>query len=193
MEYFCANAVIITETTQQRKSDGIPSEWQNKRGEHPNCGMLLVALFHIQLNTRITVLVDDQVHFLDILIEELPLLCRGHVDACGSQGLVEHVVDIQLQGLIQSPVDLVEKGVLFDALRVGIIEVVYVAVEDAAVSQGRFHVRTALFPLDHHQEPSLRQGCDQTPVIGVTGHDDEGVHQISVVLHAGPGGHLNID
>ena len=95
--------------------------------------MLLFALFHIQLNTRITVLVDDQVHFLDVLIEELPLLCRGHVDACGSQGLVEHVVDIQLQGLIQSPVDLVEKGVLFDALGVGVIEVVDVAVEDAAV------------------------------------------------------------
>ena len=104
------------------------------------------------------------------------------------EGVVEHLVDVQVDGPAQGLVQSLEEGAAADLLGVAGVEIVDEAVEDLRVGQGLLHVDAAFLPFHHDQEFGVGHRGDEAPIVGVAGDDEEGVHVVSVVLLAGAGG-----
>ena len=64
-----------------------------------------------QFNADVSVLVDGQRHVSDVLLIELPPLCGRHFDPRVSQSSVKHIVDVQVNGVVNPAVHLLEQCV----------------------------------------------------------------------------------
>ena len=82
-----------------------------------------------QFNADVSVLVDGQRHVPDVLLIELPPLCGRHFDPRVSQSCIKHIVDIQVNGVVNPAVHLLEQCVFLDVLAVAGVEVIQIAVE----------------------------------------------------------------
>ena len=74
--------------------------------DSPSDCVLKTTLSAFQLNTDISVLIDGQRHVLNVLLIELPPLCGRHCNPRISQCGVKHIVDIQMNGVINPAVHL---------------------------------------------------------------------------------------
>ena len=87
----------------------------------------------------------------------LPPFSRRHINACISQCSVKHIVDIQVNGVVNPAVHFLEQSVLFDVLAIAGIKVIQIAVEDTGISKGFLHVRSAFLALNHNKEMCIWQ------------------------------------
>ena len=76
---------------------------------------------------------------------------------CISQCSVKHIVDIQVNGVVNPAVHFLEQSVLFDVLAIAGIKVIQIAVEDTGISKGFLHVRSAFLALNHNKEMCIWQ------------------------------------
>ena len=70
---------------------------------------------------------------------------------------VKHIVDIQVNGVVNPAVHFLEQSVLFDVLAIAGIKVIQIAVEDTGISKGFLHVRSAFLALNHNKEMCIWQ------------------------------------
>lgn len=97
--------------------------------------------------------------------KELLSLGRGLFDPGISQGGIKHIIDIQVNGVVNPAVHLLKQRLFLNVFTVAGIEIIQIALENTGICEGNLHVRPALLMLDHHKEISIRQGRDQSPVV----------------------------
>ena len=84
----------------------------------------------LQLDRYVPLRVDGQAHLADVLLVKLLPLGGRHGDAGSVEGVVEHLVDVQVDGPAQGLVQSLEEGAAADLLGVAGVEIVDEAVED---------------------------------------------------------------
>ena len=146
----------------------------------------------VDCNSQITIGGKKQSGGFDVPIVKRLLLLRRHLHPGVVDDVVEHLVDVDAQGCVQSGAELLQDRLGLDGVAGVGAEVVQEAVNDVALLQGVQNVVAALVPLDHDEEVDVRQGLDQRPVVAVAGDQDDGVHAVGVDLFAGAGGQRHI-
>ena len=97
--------------------------------------------------------------------KELLSLGGRHFDPGISQGGIKHIIDIQVDGVVDPAVHLLKQRLLLNVFAVAGVEIIQIAVENTGVCESGLHVRSTLLMLDHHKEIGIRQGRDQSPVV----------------------------
>lgn len=155
----------------------------------PACfGVLDVSLLLPKAEVHFTVLIDLNVHGLDVAGIELILFTGGHVRPGHFLNLSEDFPDVEVHLFLQALTQFLQQGPLLDLVAVAGAEIVQIAVGDARILKSVPNGTTDLFFLHKNQEPRLFQRGDQAPVIGIGGGQDEGVDLILIELLAHPNG-----
>ena len=83
-------------------------------------------LSSFQLNTDVAVFINLQGHVFDVLFIELTPFCRRHFNSSVPQRGIKHIVDVQVNGVVNPAVHLLKQCVFLDVLAVAGVEVIQI-------------------------------------------------------------------
>lgn len=136
-----------------------------------------------QCDGQRTIVADHQPHGLDVAVVKLLLLRLGHFGSGGEIRVLQHIVDIELQRIAQGVANLSKHGFNLDLVAVSGAEIVDVAEGNTGIDQRVSVIGAKLAAFDHNVIVHRIQLTVQTPKIGITGADDDGVHVVLIVFH----------
>lgn len=108
--------------------------------------------------------------------------------------VIQHVVDVDVQGGVQSGAELGQERSGFDRVAGVGAEVVQEAVDDIALLQSIEDIGAALIALDHDEKVNVGEALDQRPVVAVARHQNDRIDTVSIDFLAGARGegHINL-